>query len=61
VQPLYITPPQNHAEEFTEMIEMFELSVDEKINLDHQSFKAFFKNEWPWKKQFEMLAASYKA
>jgi len=60
ITSLGINPPQNHETEFTEMIEMFEMSVDEKINLDHQSFKAFFKNDWPWKKQFEMIAASYK-
>lgn len=60
IQTLYISPPQNHEQEYLEMIDMFEVSVDETINLDHQSFKAFFKNEWPWQQQFAAAAASYK-
>lgn len=54
------TAPQNHEEEYVEMIEMFEMSVDETINLDHQSFKAYFKNEWPWAAVFAATAMSYK-
>jgi hypothetical protein len=61
VQTLHIVAPQNHEQEYLEMIDLFEVSIDEHINLDHQSFKSFFKNEWPWKQQFEISAMSYKA
>lgn len=54
-------PPQNHAGDFQEVIDMMEVSVDEVINLDSESFKAFFKNEWSWSAQFKLLASTYKA
>ena len=54
-------PPKNHADDFQEVIDMMEVSVDEVINLDSESFKAFFKNEWSWSSQFKLLASSYKA
>jgi hypothetical protein len=53
--------PQNHEKDFEEVIEMLELSVDEHINLDSESFKAYFKNEWSWTHTFELMNASYKA
>lgn len=53
--------PQSHADQISDVIEMLEFSTDETINLDSTSFKAYFKNEWPWKKSFDQLAMSYKA
>lgn len=52
--------PQNHEKEFEEVIEMLELSVDEHINLDSESFKAYFKNEWSWATAFKNMTESYK-
>jgi hypothetical protein len=54
-----ISFPQNHETDYNEVIEMMEASVDETINLDSQSFKAYFKNEWPWAQQFRLAKASY--
>lgn len=56
-----IPQPESHKQDFLDVIEMMELSVDETINLDSSAFKAYFRNEWPWKRQFELMAASYKA
>ena len=58
---VHLQPPQNHETDYTEMIDLFSVSIDENINLDHQSFKSFFKNEWSWTSQFVALSASYKA
>lgn len=55
-----IAAPVSHEQDFIEVIEMMELSVDDTIQLDRDAFKAYFKNEWPWKKAFESMAASYK-
>jgi hypothetical protein len=60
INGIHFSPPQNHESEYIEMIEMFEMSVDDTINLDHQSFKAYFKNEWPWAAVFAATAMSYK-
>jgi hypothetical protein len=51
--------PQNHEEDYLNVIEMLEMSVDENIQLDQASFKAYVKNDWPWKQQFVAASSSY--
>ena len=51
---------QNYLKNYDEVIEMLELSVDETINLDSESFQAYFKNKWSWTDSFRTIAASYK-
>ena len=41
-------PPSSHEDDYLEVIEMLEVSVDDNINLDAESFKAYYKNEWSW-------------
>lgn len=53
--------PSSHTRNYDEVIEMLELSVDETINLDSESFQAYFKNKWSWTDSFKTIAASYKA
>lgn len=55
-----ITFPHSHEKDFLEVIEMLEMSVDENINLDAESFRAYFKNEWQWTHHFKALTESYK-
>lgn len=58
---VHVNQPESHEQDFLDVISMLEMSVDETINLDSEAFKAYFRNEWPWKRQFDMLTASYKA
>lgn len=51
--------PRSYEKEYTETIEMLEMSVDENINLDAESFRAYFKDEWAWSSGFKTLVASY--
>lgn len=51
--------PQNHEQDYLDVIEMLELSVDENINLDSESFKAYIKNEWNWQHAFIAAKAAY--
>lgn len=51
--------PQNHEQDYLDVIEMLEMSVDENINLDSESFKAYIKNEWSWSGGFAMAKALY--
>jgi roadblock/LC7 domain-containing protein len=53
--------PVSHIKEYEEAIEIFEMSVDENINIDLDTFKAYFKNEWQWSRGFESTAMMYKA
>jgi len=51
--------PLSHAKEYEEVIEMLEMSVDDTINLDAESFKAYIKNEWAWSASFETTKMLY--
>jgi len=53
--------PQNHTQEYIDVIEMLEMSIDENINLDSESFKAYIKNEWSWSGQFNTSKALYES
>jgi hypothetical protein len=52
--------PKNYEDEFTQVIEMMEMSVDETIELDSNSFRAYVKNEWSWGQNFRLTNAMYK-
>lgn len=51
--------PQNHEQDYLDVIEMLEMSVDDTINLDSESFKAYIKNEWNWQHHFRAAKMSY--
>jgi hypothetical protein len=53
--------PVSHEKEYREIIDMMEVSVDDVINLDSESFKAYFKNEWAWSGSFNATATMYKS
>lgn len=53
--------PEDHTDEYIDMIEMLEMSVDETINLDSESFKAYIKNEWPWSSRVNTANNFYKS
>lgn len=54
-------PPSDHSKEYTDAIEMLEMSVDDTIQLDEQSFKAFIKNQWLWSDSFNEFLTSTKS
>ena len=51
--------PQNHEQDYKDVIEMLEMSTDNEINLDAESFKAYIKNEWSWTGSFNSTKALY--
>jgi hypothetical protein len=53
-------PPVDHTAEYDDVIEMMEVSVDETINLDRETYKAYYKNEWSWTAGFKMESTVYK-
>ena len=57
---LKLTPPSDRSDDYVKVIEMLEMSVDENINLDAESFRAYVKNEWPWTRSFELAGTMYK-
>ena len=57
---LKVSMPDNYEHEFTSVLDMLEYSVDEVINLDSDTFAAYFKNKWYWKNNFNAALAATK-
>lgn len=53
--------PINYISEYTQIIDMLEMSVDEVIKLDSDSFQAYIKDNWSWKRSFMLSNSSYMA
>lgn len=51
--------PHNHDREFSDIIDMLEHSTDSVINIDSESFKAYFNNEWTWTTHFKNSVSNY--
>lgn len=58
---LRLTKPENHTRDYTNIIELLEVSVDETIQLDSDAFRAYYKGEWSWKSAFGASASTLKS
>lgn len=57
---LRLQKPENHVKDYTNVIELLEVSVDETIQLDSEAFRAYYKGEWNWKASFGASASALK-
>jgi hypothetical protein len=51
--------PKSYANQYQQVIDMLDFSVDETINLDSQAFRAYIKDEWAWKGDFDVTNRTY--
>lgn len=58
---LRLQAPQDHSQEYIDAIEMLEVSVDENVQLDKETYKAYYRNEWSWSSNLEASSALYKS
>lgn len=56
-----LNKPVNYVSDYTQIIDMLEMSVDEIIKLDSDSFQAYIKDNWSWKRSFMLSNSSYMA
>ena len=56
---LQVDFPMNHDQEFGDIIDMLTHSTDSVINIDSESFKAYFNNEWNWTSHFKNSISNY--
>lgn len=52
--------PQNYASSYTRAIRMLELSVEEVIDIEQDTFNQLVLDEWVWKHNFVATSAMYK-
>ncbi len=51
--------PENHITDYDDVIAMLEVSVDKTVQLDHEQFKQWFKDEWDWKRSWSARNSVY--
>lgn len=52
-------PPEDHTRDYDVILQMLELSADDIIVLDHQSFRQYVRDEWGWKQQWTVSNSKY--
>lgn len=55
------TPPTSYETEYNRAIRMLELSVDDVIELEEDTFGQLVLDEWVWKHSFLAATSMYKA
>ena len=51
--------PMDQTKEYDQAIKMLEMSVDEIIELDDESFRNLVMDDWRWKEQFSASNIAY--
>jgi hypothetical protein len=51
--------PKSYTDDYTEVIDMLEMCEDDLVELDHEQFKNWVKDDWNWKDRFLALNSSY--
>jgi hypothetical protein len=54
---LYV--PEDHTKDYDNAIAMFEMSVDEELEVDETSFNQLVRDDWQWKRQWLTSNSGY--
>lgn len=54
-----LTPPSDHTAEYNRAIRMLEMSQDDTIEIDTETFAQLVMNEWQWFNQATAINATY--
>lgn len=57
--PSFPRRPENHVEDYDEIIERLEFSMDDEINLTHGDFNRYVRDKWGWKGDFIATSNMY--
>jgi hypothetical protein len=47
-----LVAPQDHTQEYEQLLDMLEMSVETEIELTAQEFAQYVRDDWGWKRQF---------
>jgi hypothetical protein len=52
-------PPEEHIDDYDEMLRKLELSEDEVVVLDSEDFSRYVMDDWSWKRNWSVSNAKY--
>lgn len=58
---IHLPPPEDHTPDYDRVIRMYEMHLEDKIELDEETFSAYVMDDWSWKRQFLATNSSYAA
>lgn len=58
---LELPEPQDHTNDYDNVIAMLEMSVDETIELTSTDFSQYVRDDWSWKALAQLVNTSYTA
>lgn len=54
-----LTQPEDHTEDYDQVLEMLELSVDDTIELTHSEFAQYVQDRWSWSGKFMATSSEF--
>ena len=54
-----LTAPEDHTEDYNQVIQMLEWSIDEEVELVRSDFVRYVMDDWGWKQDFLENSSSY--
>jgi hypothetical protein len=51
--------PQDHTKDYDTVIDMLEMSTEDKVNLSNAEFRQYVRDDWGWKGDFIATSSSY--
>ena len=52
-------PPENHTGDYSDVIDMLEMSIGDEVELSQQQFRQYVKDDWGWKEEWIMSNTVY--
>lgn len=56
---LMLNVPKSYVEDYTNIIGMLEMSIDNDFTIDEEEYKNYVLNEWSWSRNFNMSKTAY--
>lgn len=53
--------PQDHTDDYEQVLQMLEMSVDDEIELTYAEFRQYVRDEWGWQREFRASTEFYAA
>lgn len=51
--------PENHTDDYDNVLDMLNMSVQDRITLSTTEFRQYVRDEWGWKREFLMSSSNY--
>lgn len=63
IERVYVTMPvpEDHTSDYDRVITMLEMSVDEEVPIDENSFASYVMDDWAWKQSFLASNSEYSS